>query len=513
VWERALPAATVVLALVVRVVSLPFQPWVTVDGTEYIRFADALAQGRLFSSIFPPGYPALIALARLLTPDRVQAAAWVSVLCGALLPLPVAAIAGRAVGRRWGALAALVVAIHPALIEYSIVTMSESAYVLALWAALAWASAERPVPTGLAAGAAFAIRPEALVPAAALVVREAVRRPRATALPRVALVLGGFLLLAAPCWGYFRITRGEWTLTPKLGAFHVTSQNWRVLEHQLGRRDSEPATYGVEQMLSDLPGVLARAPGNALVHARSVLHFWPVPLFLLSVIGFVRRRGVESLALLHLVALPLLGLSGQPRFVLCVVPTLAILAVAAVAWPANRLLRLGAAALLVGGLTWSWIRLGEEIEFAFDGYLGADRQAGLWLADNSDPADPVMDRKPFIAFYARRPYRVTPDLSADSIIAVAQQTYVRYLVVDEGVSRLFRKQLLPLLYDKAFRDARDRLEAVYVGGHFKGYGLAIFRVLQPGEPRSGLPPVNTMSMREPPESAKHPIMRGLTPAR
>src|SRR5215471_15137249 len=107
-WERVLPAATVVVAFALRAWALRFQPWVTTDGTEYIRFADALAHGRAFSSIFPPGYPILIALAHVFVPDRVHAAAWIAVACGALLPLPVYAIARRTVGSRWGVLAALV---------------------------------------------------------------------------------------------------------------------------------------------------------------------------------------------------------------------------------------------------------------------------------------------------------------------------------------------------------------------------------------------------------------------
>src|SRR5437016_6818676 len=65
------PAACVALALVVRLWALGRQPWITVDGTEYVRFAESILRGQPFPSIFPPGYPALIALARLAIPDRV----------------------------------------------------------------------------------------------------------------------------------------------------------------------------------------------------------------------------------------------------------------------------------------------------------------------------------------------------------------------------------------------------------------------------------------------------------
>src|SRR5574341_775355 len=165
------PAACVAIALAVRAWVLRFQPWVTVDGTEYIRFAEALPRGEPFSSVFPPGYPALIALARLLVFDRVMAAGLVSLTSGALLPWPTWILARRVVGARWALLPALAVALHPGLVLFSTLTMSESAYLLALYGALALAAAERPLPAGLAIGAAFAIRPEALLPAAALAVR------------------------------------------------------------------------------------------------------------------------------------------------------------------------------------------------------------------------------------------------------------------------------------------------------------------------------------------------------
>ena len=98
-----IPAALALVALIVRVWALRFEPWVTVDGTEYIRFAAELRRGQAFASIFPPGYPALIALFRFAIEDRVLAAAAVSVVCGSLLVLPVFYLTlERAVSRRRG---------------------------------------------------------------------------------------------------------------------------------------------------------------------------------------------------------------------------------------------------------------------------------------------------------------------------------------------------------------------------------------------------------------------------
>src|SRR5262249_6833269 len=147
-------------------------------GTDYIRFGEALARGRGYISPFPPGYPVMIALTRWFDPDRVGAAALVSLLCGALLPWPVWWIARRAVGRGWAVAAALLGAVHPELARCSAVTMSESAYLLALYGGLAFFSSARELPGGLALGAAFAIRPEAILPAGALAIRDGLRALR-----------------------------------------------------------------------------------------------------------------------------------------------------------------------------------------------------------------------------------------------------------------------------------------------------------------------------------------------
>jgi hypothetical protein len=125
----------------------------------------------------------------------------------------------------------------------------------------------------------------------------------------------------------------------------------------------------------------------------------------------------------------------------------------------------------------------------FDGWLDAHRSAGVWLSGVAEPGAVVMDRKPWVAFYANRGYRVTPNEPYETLVNAAVRDGVRYLVVDQKISEVFRSQLEPLLYDEAFRARERRLELVYVGGRVLGYGVGIFRVLQPGERRSGRPPV------------------------
>jgi hypothetical protein len=481
------PVLGALLALALRLWALRWQPFVTVDGTEYVRFAEALRAGQPFASIFPPGYPLLVALARVLVPGRVLSASLVSLACGVLLVWPVWWLGRRALGPRWVAVPVLAVALHPLLAVFSAVTMSESAYFLALYGGLALAGAARGLSSGLALGAAFAVRPEALVPAGALAAGGALRVLRRAVRPRVlGLAALGFLAVALPCWLWFHATLGQWTLTPKVGALRPVVKEWRQDEPRLAPA-AAPRAGLLELLARNGPVALGQYPSNAVAHGRSLLRLWPLPLLLLSLAGLARRRGLEAVPLLHLVALPLLGLSVQPRFVLGAVPALAILAAVPLA-DGRRRWRLAAGVLAVAGAAWCGVDLGREVARPFDGWIDAHRSAGAWLSGVAEPGAVVMDRKPWVAFYAGCGYRVTPDEPYETLVSAAVRERVRYLVVDQKVSEVFRSQLEPLLYDGAFRDAERRLELVYVGGRVAGYGIGIFRVLQPGERKTGLPP-------------------------
>jgi len=465
-----------------------YQPYVTVDGTEYIRFAESLMRGQAFSSIFPPGYPVLVALARLVVPDRLLAADMVSLICGSLLPLPVWWLARRLVGASWALLPALAAALHPELARISGVPLSEAAYFLALYTGLALAT--RPFAAGVSLGAAFAIRPEGLLATAGMALVDGIRAARRTLAPRAVVLLAlGFLLLAVPCWLYFRSTLGEWTLTPKLVALKAPSSEWRSQEPRLGARPSGARYALIDRLRRDGPAAARAYPRQALGYGRLLLGLWPAPLMLLALWGLVMRPGFESLAFIPILALPLLGGLGlQPRLLLGAIPALAILSARPLAAARGRVWRGALAVVWATGAVWCAAANAAEFRRPFDSFQEDQKDAGRWLAGHSAPEDVVMDRKPYVAFYADRPYEVMPDEPYDTLVTAAVRSGVRYLVLNEGLVRVFRPQLNPLLFDPVFRDREQRLQAVYVAGRFKGYNVAIFRVLQPGEPKTAEPP-------------------------
>jgi hypothetical protein len=479
----AWPAAAVLVALVVRVVAWRAQPFITVDGTQYVSFAEAILAGRKFETIGAPGYPLLIAPALALLRDRVASAALISFLCGSLLPWPVWALARGRLGDARAVLPALAIAIHPELARYSAVVMSESAFLFALFGGLALTGVSAP-GAGVLMGAAYVIRPEAILPAAALGVRGAWRLARGRTAPRVALLgLAGFLALALPCIAWYHANTGEWTLSPKLVNVGVVTTDWRTIEPSLAGAAAPPPRPPLARRIADAAHNVRLTAGP---YAKWLLGLWPAPLLLLSLAGLRFGVGIEAAAFTQIAALAAYN-SAVPRFLLVLLPALALLA----ALPAARLrgrLAIGAATVALAGAAWLWVRDAREFFTPFDGHIEAHVDAGRWLGAHSSPGEPVLDRKPYIAFYAEQPYVFIPEAPYDSLVDWAVRTHVRWLVVDQGEAEVFRQQLRPLLYDGAFRERERRLELVYVGGRVVGYGVGLFRVLQPGEPRSGLPP-------------------------
>src|SRR5439155_26978251 len=141
-----------------------------------------------------------------------------------------------------------------------------SSYLLALYGGLALATAGGALPAGVALGVAFAIRPEALLVAVALLAARAWRTWRTpAALGQLARTAGGFLLLAVPCWLWFHAPLGVWTPTPKLGAFHAAVTDWRLEERKIGTHHGSTHGEGtVAAAARELPVAFGQYPHNAI---------------------------------------------------------------------------------------------------------------------------------------------------------------------------------------------------------------------------------------------------------
>lgn len=114
------------------------------EGAEYARIAENLRSGVGYVGLatpgaevnFPPLFPWLIAGTSFITHNYELAGRIVSLVLGALLPLPVFGITSRLFNCRAGLIAAILVMLHPLLINLSFSVLSEGPYATLLLSAV-----------------------------------------------------------------------------------------------------------------------------------------------------------------------------------------------------------------------------------------------------------------------------------------------------------------------------------------------------------------------------------------
>jgi 4-amino-4-deoxy-L-arabinose transferase-like glycosyltransferase len=477
-----------------------------VDGAYWAGLAAALERGDFrngLSTAWPPLYPALVALLLRIAhraglapgPATAEACARaVSVLGGTLLLVPLHALARRLLSPRAAAIAVLLAAFHPRLLQYSAAALSEATFALLLVGALALlvaseesegiAATSREAASGALFGLAYLARPEGLLLAAAAWV-VGLFRGRSAATPnagrsfivrlRPAFVVA-VLVVALPWLMFLHGTLGRWSLGEK-GGYNF----WRAFASEyaadfpvpagLAARVNEspeiapaPSTGGVHVLEFALqhPGVViarcARNLATIVVSTLPVTLYWAlVPLAVLALLR-VWPPGAWPLAV-TLGALPVLyaPFSVDRRFFAPAVPLLLVACAAGIergeSWLARRA---GSAARARRGVNAALaVIVTLAVVYAFTKGSGFDqapehRRAGEWLARNGASAATkgerpiVMSRKPWVAFYSGGLIAALPEVAPDSLVALARARGA-LLVADERSARSDRPRLAPLL--------------------------------------------------------------------
>lgn len=212
--EWAIVAGFVLLALILRLYLSTFKPSVEWDGFYYALLGKNLISGDFakgLSTYWSPLYPALIGLASLIFGDLKFAGTFVSIVAGSLLVVPVYLLVLDFYGRRAALCSALLVAVCPALADYSTDILTEATYtllfmfgILAGWFALSRGKNIYYLLTGLVFGACYLTRPEAFAYIILMLILTLGHkllhrqlRSRKTVV-NVATLLAGFLLLSLP---------------------------------------------------------------------------------------------------------------------------------------------------------------------------------------------------------------------------------------------------------------------------------------------------------------------------
>jgi 4-amino-4-deoxy-L-arabinose transferase-like glycosyltransferase len=260
-YTGMLLGAIVGLSLVLRLVwAVWYTGAIEPEGAEYARIAENLRNGIGYVGIaspgpqviFPPLYPIFIATVSFMTGDYEWASRLISIISGAVLPLPLLGIASRLYNRRTGLVASLLAALHPFLINLSATCYSESLYFTLLFAGIYLVlrgldkrSLGLWFLVGILFGLSYLTRPEALGTFAMAVVFS-MRRRNENGRIRLGCALaaaGVFIMLASPYVTFLYRATGQLRLEGK-SAMSI-DYGKRILAGQ----SSDEAKYSINEKL------------------------------------------------------------------------------------------------------------------------------------------------------------------------------------------------------------------------------------------------------------------------
>lgn len=245
------------------------------DGTQYARVAENLRKGLGYVGIgdqglelnTPPLFPFLICAASFVTGSYEQAARFVSLVLGALLPLAVFGIALRLFNRRVALVAAALTILHPLLVNLSLAVLPEGIYTSLLLSAVYFVlcALDRPAIgnwtlAGLAFGLAYLVRPEAIAPLliAALFAITATEGKLDVRCKRAVAALAMFAVLALPEVLFVFRETGKFVFSAKSAIVFVGSA--RLLAAQGDPEFAHLALVRHEDVPTSLPNVESWQP-------------------------------------------------------------------------------------------------------------------------------------------------------------------------------------------------------------------------------------------------------------
>lgn len=476
-------AAVLVAGAVLRQWIMTHTSGLTMDSPLYVEMAGQL--GHALQPLGPAhhGYPALVSVASLVIPGREMPGRLVSFTAGLLLIVVTFLLARRALPAWGAAVAAALVAGHPLLALSSCTVMTESSFQTLTYSALLVLEMGRTALAGALLGLSYCIRPEAMVIAfAALPALAPARR-------RWVWILT-FVLAALPEVALLSIERGTLTVTPKTNLVAAAGAASDDSEWQTATTESlaaERARPPLERIGRTLAAAARRYPDRLSGQLLRMDQTWPAPLAALSVIGAIVRPGLLLAPFAILLVLPMLGVTPHLRYPQTMVPALAVYAAIgaarSAAWAATRSRGMRASVIvalalaLCGGLVWCWRGpAGDSVRRPEDAAIPSLRRAGQWLAMHGRPGALVMDRKPYLPFFAGMRQALMPNDDYDTIVRYAIRTGVDYLAIEELVMWKMRPQFIPLMTDSAFRAREDRLRLIYGVTDAPGTGIAIFEI-------------------------------------
>ncbi len=470
------------------------------DETAYLRSGIAFVEGDGFTRggrpelHFPPFVPVLLGVADVVVNDPHTGTVVLTCLASAAVVLPLALLARRLAGDRAGIAAAWVAALTPGLsttlvnrgagseAEYLLVVVTAVWFVVSATDRTGSARWLRVAAAGLLVGLAYLTRPEGLFTAVPLGIAVLVvgaraaagqgRRAQALSAGRLAVAFSvPVLLCIVPYASYLHDKTGTWQLSAKtqdasIDAWHAVAKAHREdRDAILWALDESGLQFSTER--TSLPTLAREDPGGYAAIVRTNVGalldqmagpeenqklMWlllPLPLWVLAGIGVWRwRRARLAWLLLAVGAVPVataLAFFVQPRYLVVFVALATVFVGAAVGTMSDRwrrpVLAVALAFLLVStvqgfrSIAAGWWHPSDSSD---------QREAGEWIAANTDPDDRIMTRSMVVEYYAERESMAIPYAEIDAILNYGRHYGAQYLVVDWYTAVRLRPQLEPL---------------------------------------------------------------------
>jgi 4-amino-4-deoxy-L-arabinose transferase-like glycosyltransferase len=476
-----------VLALAVRLY-LAFNYYtINNDGVLYIEASRHFWEGRWgdgLASFYPPLYPLMIAAAYSAVQDWEAAGQFWPFVLSLLILLPLYGLLRRIYGLRAAQIGLFFYAVSPYLARFSLHVRSEMPYifflVLALYLLQRWFDEGRFYSlflAGVCSAFAYLIRSEGfgliLIGIFFIIYRSWLTKRLEGSLWRVAFLLAGFFILAAPYILYLRWDTGSWLISRKAGM---------ILSMGLAEHDPDSEQVGMKE--SDRTSVIDMIASHPAAYAKKVfvdffrslgvyfeaIHYSYLPFLLIGCALSFRGRFWEqkevliaATIVLYLIAFSLLYVNR--RYAVPLAPlSLGWVGMGfaymedylRVRWGRRGLLLTGIAIVvfLVGTLPKTLQAIGQEKLYL--------REAGIYL--KGKPGNPIIvTTNARVAFYAWGQHRVfvkemndLPDhlaIQDGDYLALDREAYMR-------LQPLLKQQ--GWLLDREFSSGEKKKEDLYV---------------------------------------------------
>lgn len=535
--ESIFLSSCVVAAFLIRFFLIPRDSVINSDGIYYASLGKKLISGDLtggISAYWAPLYSFFVGISSLFFDDLEFAGRFVSTVAGTLLVISAYLLIRRFYGYMPACIATFLIVIHPYLIKSSTWVMTESLYALILitiillgWTALSNFRPRSFFTTGILIGAAYLTKPEALgflglffiLTIGAAFLRGGFSL-RGLAMPYLMLFIG-FAIFFFPYVTFVHQKTGIWTISQKLVSNVAAIEGDRGLlklfdDGSTTMRDrlfldvytnsapvanspridlGQTETHRGEPYLNSL---VSKTTSNLWRQARTyVVALLPLPFILFAIFGFfsrkwTRRRLFKELYLFSFVACTFIGYAvtvTELRYLFAISPIL-------VGWVSfgifrfSQLVSRNSARLLKSGRRIDPISIQITSLLILSVFLITrfttqfkredwkevpfeEKQAGLWLRNNSDPQSQIMASNATVTFYAGGNHTFVPDEDFPTVLEYAKRKNIDYLIFSRR-----RLSYTPNAFPADEQNVPAELQIVYQDERVPNYKITIYKLLK-----------------------------------